>query len=296
MIQKLTPKLTDSFTASANIITPSETFSLKLNAWLNDGSKVERFSSLMFTPTYFNLKFSSDQANQIKIGEEFSFKISVENQGVTSLARINVIATLKLVNYNNEVTIESNSTFTESLKIIIPNDENLNGMTNTIALSAGLKSTYLITNQETIFLTIQSKNVSFDLEPRCVILTDSRNTDCESKFSVSKFWNAVMLINETGSGLAQISSIKSAPFSESSVFNITYDSFDYSSKEPIRIYLTADCSTQDIDVFVSDVYGNVDKCEFKSPEISFGISMHSSQTKAMITILCTFIFQFIFNQ
>jgi len=153
-----------------------------------------------------------------------------------------------------------------------------------------------ITNQETIFLTIQSKNVSFDLEPRCVILTDSRNTDCESKFSVSKFWNAVMLINETGSGLAQISSIKSAPFSESSVFNLTYDSFDYSSKEPIRIYLTADCSTQDIDVFVSDVYGNVDKCEFKSPEISFGISMHSSQTKAMITILCTFIFQFIFNQ
>ncbi len=131
MIQKLTPKLTDSFTASANIITPSETFSLKFNAWLNDGSKV--------------------------------------------------------VNYNNEVTIESNSIFTESLKIIIPNDENLNGMTNTIALSAGLKSTYLITNQETIFLTIQSKNVSFDLEPRCVILTDSRYTDCESKFSASKF-------------------------------------------------------------------------------------------------------------
>ena len=53
LIQRLILKLTDgSFTASSDLITPSQVFVLKMNAWLSDGSRLERFSPIVFNPSY----------------------------------------------------------------------------------------------------------------------------------------------------------------------------------------------------------------------------------------------------
>ena len=138
---------------------------------------------------------------------------------------MNLIDTFKLINYVKEVVIEASGTFTQNMSIKIPNNSSLNGLTNTITLSADSKNTYLMTNQKTIFVTIQSNEIRFDLEPKCIVLNDTRSMSCGSKCSKNKLWHSLMLINETGSGLAQINSIQNL-ISNSSYFNLTYDKFN----------------------------------------------------------------------
>ena len=106
------------------------------------------------------------------------------------------------------MVIETSGTFTQNMSIKIPKNSSLNGLTNTITLSADSKNTYLMTNQKKIFVTIQSNEIRFDLEPKCIVLNDTRSMSCGSKCSKNKLWHSLMLINETGSGLAQISSIQ----------------------------------------------------------------------------------------
>ena len=65
-------------------VIPDRPFILKLNAQLKSGSKFERYSSLIYIPTFFNIKFETSQVNQVKIGEVFTFEISIENTGPTS--------------------------------------------------------------------------------------------------------------------------------------------------------------------------------------------------------------------
>ena len=191
------------------------------------------------------------------------------------------------------MVIEAGGTFTQNMSIVIPNNSSLNGLTNTITLSADSKNTYLMTNQKTIFLTIQSNEIRFDLEPKCIVLNDTRNFSCDStSCSKNKLWHSLMLINETGSGLAHISSIQNSIGSNSSHFNLTYDKFNYSSKETINVYLTADCCTQDIGVYVSDIYANVDKCEFKT--MSSSSSLNFRQIQVFKNIFLVFIISFFF--
>ena len=198
--------------------------------------------------------------------------------------------TFKLINYVKEVVIEASGTFTQNMSIKIPNNSSLNGLTNTITLSSDSKNTYLMTNQKTIFLTIKSNEIRFDLVPKCIVLNDTRSMSCNStSCSKNKLWHSLMLINETGSGLAQISSIQNL-ISKSSYFNLTYDKFNYSSKEPINVYLTADCCTQDIGVYVSDIYANVDKCEFKT--ISSSSPLKFSLVQVFKNIFLVFIISF----
>ena len=277
LIGELTLKLIDPLTASLNFVIPNLPFILKLNAQLKSGSKFERYSSLIYTPTFFNIRFETGQVSQVKIGQVFNFVISIENSGPTSTpTRVNLIDTFKLINYVKEVVIEAGRTFTQNMSIKIPNNSSLNGLTNTITLSADSKDTYLMTNQETIFLAIQSNETRFDQEPKCIVLNDTRSLSCgSSKCSQNKLWHSLMLINETGSGLARISSIQNS-ISNSSYFNLTYDKFNYSSRKPINVYLTADCCTQDIGVYVSDIYANVDKCEFKA--MSFSLTTTTTTT------------------
>ena len=99
LIGELTLKLIDPFTASLNFIIPNRPFILKLNARLKSGSTLERYTSLIYTPTLFNIRFETGQVNQVKIGEVFNFEISIENTGpISTTARVNLIDTFKLIN------------------------------------------------------------------------------------------------------------------------------------------------------------------------------------------------------
>ena len=87
--------------------------------------------------------------------------------------------------------IETSGTFTQNMSIKIPKNSSLNGLTNTITLSADSKNTYLMTNQKTIFVTIQSNEIRFDLEPKCIVLNDTRRMSCGSmSCSKNKLINA----------------------------------------------------------------------------------------------------------
>ena len=90
--------------------------------------------------------------------------------------------------------IEAGGTLTQNMSIKIPNNSSLNGLTNTITLSADSKNTYLMTNQKTISLTIQSNKIRFDLEPKCIVLNDKRRMSCDSmSCSKNKLWHSLFV-------------------------------------------------------------------------------------------------------
>ena len=256
-------------TLITNLTVPERDFRIKVRVELENGAIVERFEPVFFMPTSFNvnLEVNANQSSVIKINETFEFEFYVENVGSVLSASVDILIadSLELLDYKKRVTLPPNNNYKETVTLRIPNDVKYEGQTDLITVSVANVLTPTDTNYETIYLQIQSRNVTFDTIPQCVILSDEFYSSCNvnSKCSNLKYWNATLNVNDTGSGLSQINTIRNDQIGQEYTVNLTYDSFVYGSQQPLFIHVTADCCSQNFDIVVSDIYGNIGKCSFE---------------------------------
>ena len=256
---------------------PNRKFRFRLNILLANDESIERYNPYLFAPTslYTQLVVSKVTVNA---GESIELEIQVELRS-TSSAKADVYVrlsdTLGLVSYVQTWNLVSGSPLLKKLNFSVPEQSKLYGKTNRIILTATeAGNTQGNSNVQSVDISILSKNVSFDTQPSCVIVEDRRPFACRNVCRSDSFWTARLSLNETGSGLANINSILTRLAPIGSTFVMTYIPFVSGSKEPNEILITADCCTQNFDVYVSDIYANVGVCRFDSPEsISMAYSM-----------------------
>lgn len=265
-------------TVITNLTVPERDFRIKVRLELENGAIVERFEPFFFMPTSFNVNLgvNANQSSVIKINETFEFEFYVENVGSVLTASVDILITdsLELLDYKKRVTLPPNNNYKETVTLRIPNDVKYEGQTDLITVSVANVLTPTDTNYETIYVQIQSRNVTFDTIPQCVILSDEFSSSCNvnGKCSNLKYWNATLKVNDTGSGLSQINTIRNDQIGQEYTVNLTYDSFNYGSQQPLFVHVTADCCSQNFDIVVSDIYGNIGKCSFEK-EANLAISL-----------------------
>jgi len=277
---------------SVNFIVPNVPFRLKLNAHLDNNEQIQRFNPKVYIPTTIQTTLSSNQSAKVNIGDTFAFEIRVKALGSNLNAVVLVKDTLGFLFYEKTTLINTDASFVMELNLTIPNNDTFYGQTNTITLSANELNSLDNLNFRSIDISIQSANVSFELQPRCVVLDDTRRLKCSDVCDRNSYWNAHLAINETGSGLASINTVHTKPLSSVSTFNLTSSGFVFGSKNLTSISIRADCCTQDFVVLASDIYGNVGSCSFQSPQpvqlTTPGIEFNKSATrKFLIADVCS---------
>lgn len=282
----------DSNQFSAEIITPNEPFRVKLSGTFLNTNLIERVNPILYAPNEVDIKINRDENYLTMIpGQKFNLAYVLSNNANYDVkAKVNIKDSLNsFQNYERYFDLSANQimevTATFNIPLSLRNNSivaQMNAISLSVSSSYASANSYSASNHELVYAIVQNANVSFDHNPTCVIVNETRTSICPfiNDCSHEVFWGGYLFINDTGAGVSSVNALKNFDVSSSSVleFNSTKP-IVYGSKAPIYLNLRADCCSQDFEIVVSDIYGNIGKCAFQSYRIIYETVNSSNELK-----------------
>lgn len=299
LLQRVRHQSNVSYLIETKIEVPKEKFRIRVSAFINKSEAIVRYQPEIYNPSALKLNFGYNKnlSNYMIPGEMFELNYNIANEGDTNIqVDISIQDRFNFIRTQNRVTINANKSYSGVNLFRVPNNSSLIGDIDAVTLSAlatGSVNPFTNVNFRTIYIGIQSKNVSFDANTVCEILNDTRLADCSlDRCEKDKTWYAYLNISNVGAGLASINVINGKD-EDIPRLNVTHEAFTFGSDRTLTIDIEASCCTQYFDIIASDIYGNTGVCSFRSIyEIKTTTKVNSNATKLFINFFNLFLWTF----